>query len=148
MTDLTDLYQEVILDHNKSPRNYGEPDSFNRDAVGHNPLCGDRIRLYLQLDDDRITDVAFQGSGCAISQASASLMTEALKGMAVAEFEKLFGTFHSLVTGKTVEGSQEELGKLVVFSGVSQYPVRVKCATLPWHTLRAALNQAGRATTE
>jgi len=148
MTELTDLYQEVILDHNKSPRNHREPDRFNRDAIGHNPLCGDRIRLYLQIEEGRIDDVGFQGSGCAISQASASLMTEALKGMTVEEFEKLFGRFHSLVTGKTVEGSQEELGKLVVFSGVSQYPVRVKCATLPWHTLRAALNQTPKTTTE
>ncbi len=148
MIDLTDLYQEVILDHNKSPRNYREPDTFNRDAIGHNPLCGDRIRLYLQMEEGRIADVAFQGSGCAISQASASLMTVAIKGITVEEFEKLFGRFHSLVTGKIVEGSQENLGKLLVFSGVSQYPVRVKCATLPWHTLRAALKQTGEATTE
>ena len=148
MSDLTDLYQEVILDHNKNPRNFREPDTFNRDAIGHNPLCGDRIRLYLQIEEGRIVDVSFQGSGCAISQASASLMTEALKGLTVEEFEKLFGRFRSLVTGEMVEGSQDDLGKLVVFSGVSQYPVRVKCATLPWHTLRAALNQRENATTE
>ncbi len=148
MSDLTDLYQEVILDHNKHPRNFREPDTFNRDAIGHNPLCGDRIRLYLQIEESRIVDVSFQGSGCAISQASASLMTQALKGHTVEEFEKLFGRFHSLVTGKMVEASQDDLGKLVVFSGVSQYPVRVKCATLPWHTLRAALNQTESATTE
>ncbi len=148
MSDLTDLYQEVILDHNKNPRNFREPDTFNRDALGHNPLCGDRIRLYLQMEEGRLADVSFQGSGCAISQASASLMTEALKGLTVEEFENLFGRFHSLVTGKIVEASQDDLGKLVVFSGVSQYPVRVKCATLPWHTLRAALDQTENATTE
>ena len=148
MSTLTDLYQEVILDHNKSPRNFREPDTFNRDAIGHNPLCGDRIRLYLQVEEGRIVDVSFQGSGCAISQASASLMTVALMGLTVEEFETLFARFHSLVTGKIVEASQDDLGKLLVFGGVSQYPVRVKCATLPWHTLRAALNHTENATTE
>ncbi len=148
MSDLTDLYQEVILDHNRSPRNFRQPESFNREALGHNPLCGDRISLYLQVEEDRIVDVGFQGSGCAISQASASIMTDALKGMSLEGFERLFGSFHSMVTGQVVEGSQEDLGKLVVFSGVSQYPVRVKCATLPWHTLKAALRQTGQATTE
>ena len=148
MSDLTELYQEVILDHNKNPRNFRELDTFNRDAIGHNPLCGDRIRLYLQMEEGRIVDVSFQGSGCAISQASASIMTEALKGLTVEEFEELFGRFHSLVTGKTVDPSGEDLGKLMVFSGVSQYPVRVKCATLPWHTLRAALDQTGEVETE
>lgn len=148
MSDLTDLYQEVILDHNRSPRNFRQPEAFNHEAMGHNPLCGDRIKLYLQVEEGQIVDVGFQGSGCAISQASASLMTEALKGMSLEQFESLFGRFHSLVTGQIVEGSQEDLGKLVVFSGVSQYPVRVKCATLPWHTLKAALSRTGQITTE
>jgi len=148
MSDLTDLYQEVILDHNRSPRNFRQPEAFNCEALGHNPLCGDRIKLYLQVEEGRIVDVGFQGSGCAISQASASIMTETLKGMSVERFERLFGSFRSLVTGQIADGSQEDLGKLVVFSGVSKYPVRVKCATLPWHTLKAALSRAGQVTTE
>lgn len=148
MTELDDLYQEMILDHNRNPRNFGSLDTFNREAEGHNPLCGDRLTLTLQVKDDRIVDIAFEGSGCAISQASASIMTEALKGVSLQDFERLFTIFHALVTGRAVQGSQEELGKLVVFSGVSQYPVRVKCATLPWHTVKAALSRAGAATTE
>jgi nitrogen fixation NifU-like protein len=136
---LRELYQEVILDHSKSPRNFREL-SGGRSARGHNPLCGDRLTLFLQVRDGRIADVAFQGAGCAISTASASMMTEALKGKTEAEAEKIFRAFHDLVTGKSAANDpSEELGKLAVFAGVRDYPVRVKCATLAWHTLKAAL---------
>jgi len=135
---LRELYQEVILDHSKNPRNFREIDNASHEAKGHNPLCGDRLVLYLLVEEGVIRDVAFQGAGCAISTASASMMTEALKGKTEAEAEKLFGSFHDLVTGKN-EGSDDVLGKLAVFGGVRDYPVRVKCATLAWHTLNAAL---------
>jgi nitrogen fixation protein NifU and related proteins len=140
MNELRDLYQEVILDHNRRPRNFGTLPEANRRAEGHNPLCGDRVTVYLDVADDRIRDLAFQGSGCAISTASASLMTEALKGRSVEEARRLFDGFHDLVTRGTSEGA-EELGKLAVFSGVREFPMRVKCATLAWHTLLAALEQ-------
>ena len=148
MSELDDLYQEVILDHNKKPRNYHRLDDANRQAEGFNPLCGDQITVYLRLADGVIEDIAFQGSGCAISKASASLMTSALKGKSEREAEALFGRFHDLVT---TEASQdpESLGKLAVFSGVREFPARVKCASLAWHTLRAALaGEARPATTE
>ena len=140
-TELLDLYQEVILDHNLRPRNFGPLPSANRTARGHNPLCGDKVTLFVELAGDRIEDIAFQGTGCAISMASASLMTEALKGQPVAEAEALFAEFHRLVTSRPGEPVEvpEELGKLAAFAGVRDYPVRVKCATLPWHTLKAAL---------
>ncbi len=135
---LRELYQEVILDHTKSPRNFREIENASHDAKGHNPLCGDRLSLYILIEDGVIRDVSFKGAGCAISTASASMMTEALKGKTEAEAETLFGAFHDVVTGK--EGADEEaLGKLAVFAGVRDYPVRVKCATLAWHTLKAAL---------
>lgn len=135
---LRELYQEVILDHSKNPRNFREIDNASHDAKGHNPLCGDRLSLYIVLEDGVIQDVSFKGAGCAISTASASMMTEVLKGKTQAEAEELFGAFHSVVTGK--EGADEDaLGKLAVFAGVRDYPVRVKCATLAWHTLNAAL---------
>lgn len=136
MSDLRDLYQEVILDHNRRPRNFGPLPAANRRAEGNNPLCGDRVTVYLDVEGDRIRDVAFEGAGCAISTASASLMTEALKGRSVEEARSLFHGFHELVT-KGEEG--EDLGKLAVFTGVREYPMRVKCATLAWHTLMAAL---------
>jgi nitrogen fixation protein NifU and related proteins len=136
---LRELYQEVILDHSKSPRNFHALSGPARSAKGHNPLCGDRLTLYVDVEDGRIKDVAFEGAGCAISTASASMMTEALKGKTEAEAEKMFEGFHALVTGKSL--SEEDLGKLAVFAGVRDYPVRVKCATLAWHTLRAALAQ-------
>ncbi|ROR32597.1 Fe-S cluster assembly sulfur transfer protein SufU [Inmirania thermothiophila] len=137
MNDLRALYQEVIFDHNRSPRNFGRLAHANRRADGHNPLCGDRITLYLDVDEGGvIRDIAFEGQGCAISTASASLMTEALKGRTVAEAHRLFEGFHKVVTG---EGSGEEIGKLAVLAGVRDYPMRVKCATLAWHTLEAAL---------
>jgi nitrogen fixation protein NifU and related proteins len=141
MTDLRGLYQEVILDHSKKPRNYRVLEGADHHAEGYNPLCGDRITIYLKLENDRISDVAFQGSGCAISTSSASLLTESVKGKTLAEADALFEKFHALVTG---EGNGNRagdagLGKLAVFSGVAEFPVRVKCATLAWHTLRSAL---------
>lgn len=140
MSYLNDLYQEVILDHNKRPRNFGKLQGGNRKAEGFNPLCGDRVTVYLKVEDDVVRDVSFQGSGCAISTASASLMTESLKGKTRAEVEALFKNFHNLVTGKAgVAAQAPALGKLAVFEGVSEYPIRVKCATLAWHTLQAAL---------
>lgn len=139
MPDLRDLYQEVILEHSKAPRNYRQLVAANRHAEGFNPLCGDHFTVYLDIDGDSIRDVGFQGSGCAISKASASMMTQAVKGKSKAEAAELFDTFHKLVTTGETNGNQSELGKLAVFSGVSEFPVRVKCATLAWHTLQAAL---------
>ena len=141
MPDLRELYQEVILEHSKAPRNYREMETANHTAEGYNPLCGDHFTVYLNLDGDSIRDISFQGSGCAISKASASVMTQSLKGKTMAEAGKLFDQFHKLVTGRSpANGNQAELGKLAVFSGVSKFPVRVKCATLAWHTLHAALD--------
>ncbi|HLW86329.1 MAG TPA: SUF system NifU family Fe-S cluster assembly protein [Candidatus Sulfotelmatobacter sp.] len=140
MGDLRDLYQEVILEHSKAPRNYRELQNPDRKAEGFNPLCGDHFTVYLQMQGDTIQDVVFQGSGCAISKASASMMTQALKGKSRQDADELFHRFHDVVTGQaSVNGSQLELGKLAVFSGVSEFPTRVKCATLAWHTLQAAL---------
>ncbi len=141
MGDLRELYQQVILDHHKKPRNFHKLEHGNRKADGFNPLCGDRITLYLDLKDGVVCDVGFEGAGCAISTASASMMTEALKGKTEAQIEELFNRFHDLVTGKA-DQDPDSMGKLAVFSGVRDYPVRVKCATLAWHTLRAALHQA------
>ncbi len=136
MNELGDLYQEVILDHYKKPRNFGTLEGATGAAQGDNPLCGDRLALQVKLSGDRIDDLRFRGSGCAISTASASLMTEAVKGKTKAEAMGIFERFHPMVTGR---GGGNDLGKLEVFSGVSEFPVRVKCATLAWHTLRAAL---------
>jgi nitrogen fixation NifU-like protein len=147
MSELTDLYQEVILDHNKKPRNFRKLEDANRTAEGFNPLCGDQIQLYVKLEDGRISDIGFQGSGCAISKASASLMTSALKGKTAAEAGDLFERFHHLVTSDAAD--PDDLGKLAVFSGVREFPARVKCASLAWHTLRAALDGKGeKVTTE
>lgn len=143
MTDLQDLYQELILDHGRRPRNFKRLDDATRSAEGYNPLCGDKVKVYVKMDDDVVKDLSFEGSGCAISTASASIMTEVLKGKTRADAEELFQTFHDLVTGKKAQLDAPELGKLEVFSGVSEFPIRVKCATLSWHTLRAALNDAG-----
>ncbi|MGO8758121.1 MAG: Fe-S cluster assembly sulfur transfer protein SufU [Terracidiphilus sp.] len=137
--ELGDLYQEVILEHSKAPRNFRKPADADQHAEGYNPLCGDRCTVYINMDGDAIRDVAFQGSGCAISRASASMMTQILKGKTRAEAVKLFEEFHDLVTGKQ-EVKPADLGKLTVFSGVSKYPARVKCATLAWHTLQSALD--------
>jgi nitrogen fixation NifU-like protein len=140
MSELRELYQTTILDHNKQPRNFRVPEGANREAAGHNPLCGDRVVVHVRLDGDQVADVGFQGNGCAISTASASLMTQAVKGMRREEVEQLFQRFHDLVTtDASVEALPEAVGKLAVFSGVREFPVRVKCATLAWHTLRAAL---------
>ncbi|HEU4649350.1 MAG TPA: SUF system NifU family Fe-S cluster assembly protein [Gemmatimonadales bacterium] len=147
MSELSGLYQDVILEHNRAPRNFRVVEGATRHAEGRNPLCGDQIGVWLKLDDDVVTDVSFQGSGCAISKASASLMTTAVKGKTRAEVEALFQRFHELVTGKLApEQARDTLGKLVVFSGISEFPVRVKCASLSWHALKAALEQAGEPT--
>ena len=142
MSGLNELYQDVILEHNRAPRNYRVMDDANRHAEGNNPLCGDRLTLWLKLEDGIIRDVAFQGSGCALSRASASLMTAAVKGKSEAEARALFDRFHRLVTGTLAPAESETLGKLAVFSGVSEFPIRVKCATLPWHALRQAMETA------
>ena len=139
MADLRDLYQEVILEHSKAPRNFRELRSADHKAEGYNPLCGDRFTVYVQMQGDSIQDIGFQGSGCAISKASASMMTQSLKGKTRSEADELFSRFHKVVTGQSANGNQAELGKLAVFSGVSEFPTRVKCATLAWHTLQAAL---------
>jgi nitrogen fixation NifU-like protein len=148
--DLRELYQEVILDHGKHPRNHRFPEPYNREGRGYNPLCGDRVTLRVQLDGDKIADIGFIGQGCAISQASCSTMTEALKGKTVAEAEALFEKFHRMVTSDDESGDDiDALGKLAVFAGVREFPMRVKCATLGWHTLNQALHdEAGEATTE
>jgi nitrogen fixation NifU-like protein len=143
MSDLTDLYQEVILDHNRRPRNFGALPDATRVANGHNPLCGDRLKLYLRLEGDRIETIAFEGSGCAISKASASLMTDAVKGQSVPDALALFDRFHLVVTTPMDQPVDEaSVGKLAVLAGVREYPARVKCASLAWHTLKAALEGA------
>jgi nitrogen fixation NifU-like protein len=145
MSDLRELYQQTILDHQKKPRNFRTMPDASRHLEGHNPLCGDRLTLYLKVEDDTVKDVSFQGEGCAISKSSASLMTEGIKGRKLAEVRSLFRQFHELVTGQPAPDEepndpQPPLGKLAVFSGVREFPVRVKCATLAWHTLMALLD--------
>jgi nitrogen fixation NifU-like protein len=137
--DLRDLYQEVIFDHNRNPRNFRIIENANRKVEGFNPLCGDRLTLYLKMDGNMITDASFQGSGCAISTASVSLMTEIVKGKSEQEADALFKQFHEMTTGKDEQINLEAVGKLAVLAGVREYPARVKCATLAWHTLDAAL---------
>ncbi len=138
MSELRELYQEVILEHSKKPRNYRVMESANHKAEGFNPLCGDHYTVYVDVQDGSIQDISFQGTGCAISRASASMMTQSLKGKTTDEAENIFTLFHDLVTGHGT-GSAEDLGKLAVFAGVSEFPVRVKCASLAWHALHAAL---------
>jgi nitrogen fixation protein NifU and related proteins len=140
MADLRDIYQEVILEHAKSPRNFRELENSTVRAEGYNPLCGDRCTVYVALQGDVIEDIGFQGSGCAISRASASMMTQSLKGKTVNEAEDLFHRFVGLATGQGRNGNHAEIGKLAVFGGVAEFPARVKCATLAWHTLQAALH--------
>jgi nitrogen fixation NifU-like protein len=147
MSDLNDLYQEVILDHNRRPRNFHPIVDASHTAEGLNPLCGDRLTLYLKIDGDRIVDVSFEGAGCAISKASASLMTDALKGRTVADARALFERFHRMVTTPPDE-PVEELGKLSALAGVREFPVRVKCASLAWHTFKAALTHEQKTSTE
>jgi nitrogen fixation NifU-like protein len=140
MSELRELYQQVILDHNKAPRNFGELAAANRSQEGYNPLCGDHLHVHLHLENERIEDISFEGSGCAISKASASLMTVALKGKGVDEAQALFEQFRDMVMADVAEPVDEEkLGKMAIFSGVREFPMRVKCATLAWHTMKAAL---------
>ena len=151
MTDLRDLYQEVILDHAKKPRNFRVIEDASAKADGFNPLCGDKATIFLKMDGDQVADVSFKGAGCSISTASASIMTDAVKGKSRAEAEALFDRFHRLVTSdpsKAAENAAPELGKLAVFAGVCEFPARVKCASLAWHTLKAALSGEGAVTTE
>ena len=147
MSDLNDLYQEVILDHNKRPRNFRRIEPASHYADGYNPLCGDKLSLTLQVDGDKVSDVAFEGSGCAISKASASLMTDIVKGKPVDEVRALFERFHRMITTPP-DQPIETLGKLDVLAGVREFPVRVKCASLAWHTLKAALDRKASASTE
>ena len=156
--DLRQLYQEVILDHYKRPRNFGPLADADHSAEGYNPLCGDQVKVSVRLEGDRVADAHFEGAGCAISTASASLMTEAVKGKTLAEAEELFQSFHALVSGKddgtsasgdgAADGDGDDLGKLEALAGVRDYPVRIKCATLAWHALRAALHGGDKVTTE
>jgi nitrogen fixation protein NifU and related proteins len=149
MSELNDLYQEVILDHNKNPRNFREIENATNEADGHNPLCGDALKVYLNIEKDTVTDVAFKGSGCAISKASASMMTQAVKGKTKAEAETLFNEFRAMVMGELdIETDENHLGKLKIFAGVLEFPARVKCASLSWHTVHAALNEEEIASTE
>ncbi|MEQ1643502.1 MAG: Fe-S cluster assembly sulfur transfer protein SufU [Pyrinomonadaceae bacterium] len=149
MSELSDLYQEVILEHNKNPRNFREIADADQYADGKNPLCGDALRVYVSLDGDTVTDVAFKGSGCAISKASASMMTQAVKGKSKEEAEKIFDEFHRMVTGDLdIETDENHLGKLKIFAGVLEFPARVKCASLSWHTLNAALRGEDVVSTE
>ena len=147
MSDLRDLYQEVILDHGRQPRNFRVIEDASGEADGYNPLCGDKVHVYVKVEGDVVTDVSFTGDGCAISKASASLMTQALKGRTTAEAERLFESFHALVTGQG-DATEAAAGKLDVFAGVAEFPARVKCASLSWHTLRAALAGRDAVTTE
>ena len=151
MSELRELYQEVILDHGKSPRNFGRPQAVTGESRGHNPLCGDTITIYVAVDDGRVTDIGFEGRGCAISMASASMMTEMLQGKSIDEVQAMFAEFHALVasTEPACEAGFEspDLDKLIVLAGVREFPMRVKCATLPWHTMKAALHGEGEEVT-
>lgn len=143
MDDLRQLYQETILDHGRRPRNFGAMDDATHQADGYNPLCGDKVHLYLKVNDGVVEELKFEGEGCAISTSSASLMTEALKGRSVEEARALFARVHAMLTGQQLDDAAAKLGKLAVFEGVKQYPLRVKCATLAWHTLENALAGGG-----
>ena len=147
MAELRDLYQELILEHAKAPRNYRELGEPAAKAEGYNPLCGDRCTVFINQKDGVIEDIAFQGNGCAISKASASMMTQALKGKSLEQAEEMFKTFHGMVTGQKPEGDPADIGKLKVFAGVQEFPARVKCATLAWHTLEAALHGTKKSVT-
>jgi nitrogen fixation NifU-like protein len=141
MSELSDLYQQVILDHNKKPRNFRKLEEANRTAEGYNPLCGDQLTVYMQLEDGTVRDISFEGSGCAISKAAASMMTQSIKGKSKEDAENLFDEFHRMVTGQLdEEATPNNLGRLTIFSGVRDFPARVKCASLSWHTMHAALN--------
>ncbi|MEA2176540.1 MAG: nitrogen fixation protein NifU [Blastocatellia bacterium] len=149
MSELSELYQQVILDHNKKPRNFRKLDAANRHAEGHNPLCGDQLTVYMQVEGDVVQDISFEGSGCAISKASASMMTQSIKGKSKQEAEILFNEFHRMVTGELDQETEpHNLGRLTIFSGVREFPARVKCASLSWHTMHAALNNQEMVSTE
>lgn len=149
MSDLSELYQEVILDHNKNPRNFREIENPDKQADGNNPLCGDKLQVFVEMDGEIVKDVSFLGSGCAISKASASMMTQTLKGKTRAEAEILFDEFHRMVTGSLdIEADENHLGKLRIFAGVLEFPARVKCASLSWHTVHAALEGEEEVSTE
>jgi nitrogen fixation NifU-like protein len=149
MSELSELYQQVILDHNKKPRNFRQLEGANRSAEGYNPLCGDQLTVYMQLEDEVVHDISFEGSGCAISKAAASMMTQAVKGKTKEEAETLFEEFHRMVTGELdAEAMPHHLGRLTIFSGVRDFPARVKCASLSWHTMHAALNNQEITSTE
>ena len=149
MSELSDLYQEVILEHNKNPRNFREIENADKSALGNNPLCGDALKVFVSLDGDQIADVAFKGSGCAISKASASMMTTSVKGKTIPEAEELFEEFHKLVKGELKpDKDKNKLGKLAIFSGVWQYPARVKCASLSWHAMHGAIHKMASVSTE
>ncbi|MGB7926013.1 MAG: SUF system NifU family Fe-S cluster assembly protein [Pyrinomonadaceae bacterium] len=149
MSELSELYQQVILDHNKKPRNFRKMETANRFAEGYNPLCGDQLTVYMELEDEVVKDVSFEGSGCAISKAAASMMTQSVKGKSKQEAELLFDEFHRMVTGELDEESTpNQLGRLTIFSGVRDFPARVKCASLSWHTMRAALHGQEMVSTE
>jgi nitrogen fixation NifU-like protein len=149
MSELSDLYQEVILDHNKNPRNFREITDADKRADGNNPLCGDKLQVFVKMDGETVEDVAFLGSGCAISKASASMMTQTVKGKTREEAEKIFDEFHKMVTGKLdIETDENSLGKLRIFAGVLEFPARVKCASLSWHTVNAALHGEDEISTE
>lgn len=149
MSELNELYQETILEHNKNPRNFREIDGADKTALGNNPLCGDALQVFVKMEGERVADVAFKGSGCAISKASASMMTQAVKGKNMADADRLFDEFHRMVTGGLdIENDPNHLGSLRVFAGVLEFPVRVKCASLSWHTLSAALHGEEAVTTE
>ena len=149
MSEVRELYQELIVEHSKKPRNFGKLDGADHEATGFNPLCGDKVTVYVKLDGNVVREIRWEGSGCAISSASASLMTERSKGKSLTETDALFQIFHKLVTGGEMEEAETaQLGKLAVFSGVKEFPVRVKCATLAWHTLRAALEGTKTVTTD
>ncbi len=149
MSEINELYQEVILDHNKNPRNFREIAAANRKADGNNPLCGDELKVFLELEDEKVKDVSFVGSGCAISKASASMMTQMVKGKTLTEAETLFDEFHRMVLGELDEEAEKNsLGKLKIFAGVREFPARVKCASLSWHTMHAALHGEEEVSTE
>lgn len=143
MPNLEALYQEVILDHNRKPRNFREIENADRRVEGRNPLCGDQVTVWLKLDRDRVADVSFKGLGCAISKSSASLMTAAIKGKTVAESQQLFDRFHDMITGKLSEQQREQMGSLAALGGVSKFPLRVKCASLAWHAMKSGLDGGG-----
>ena len=148
MSNLDALYQEVILDHNRKPRNFREIEHADHKVDGRNPLCGDQVTIWLKLDGDTVADVSFKGTGCAVSKSSASLMTSAIKGKSVAETRQLFDRFHTMITGKMSDADRQQMGSLAALGGVSKFPLRVKCASLAWHALKSALDGGGEVSTE